>query len=119
MRYPGTDSQGKASVIWRAIHSAVGLFVTPIQTSSPNDDETIEQAEGKRRHDEQVHRRDPSHVIAQKRPPALAGRSVVPVRHVLRDGRLSHLEAELQKLTVDARRAPERVLKAHLPDQRP
>ena len=37
---------------------------------------------------------------------------IVPVRHVLRDGRLSHLEAELQKLTVDARRAPERVLKA-------
>src|SRR4051794_9072371 len=56
MRYPGADSQGKASVIWRAIHSAVGLFVTPIQTSSsavePNDDEAIEQAEGKRRHDE-------------------------------------------------------------------
>ena len=27
------NPQGKASVIWRAIHSAVGLFVTPIQTS--------------------------------------------------------------------------------------
>src|SRR5690348_14861238 len=27
---PGTVSQGKASVIWRASHSAVGLVVTPI-----------------------------------------------------------------------------------------
>src|SRR3954452_5803437 len=62
MRYPGADSQGKASVIWRAIHSAVGVFVTPIQTSSrrssPNDDEAIEQAEGKRRHEEKIHRRE-------------------------------------------------------------
>src|SRR6202521_5190671 len=30
MRKPGTVSQGKASVIWRASHSAVGLVVTPI-----------------------------------------------------------------------------------------
>src|SRR6185312_8887687 len=30
MRRPGTVSQGKASVIWRASHSAVGLVVTPI-----------------------------------------------------------------------------------------
>jgi hypothetical protein len=28
MRESGTSSQGKASVIWRAIHSAVGLAVT-------------------------------------------------------------------------------------------
>ena len=30
----GAESQGNASVIWRAIHSAVGLLVTPIQMSS-------------------------------------------------------------------------------------
>ena len=30
IRYLGADSQGNASVIWRAIQSAVGLFVTAI-----------------------------------------------------------------------------------------
>ena len=30
----GDDSQGNASVIWRASRAAVGLFVTAIQTSS-------------------------------------------------------------------------------------
>ena len=32
---------------------------------------------------------------------------------------MSHLEAELQKLTVDARGTPERVVGTHLRDQRP
>jgi hypothetical protein len=36
----------------------------------------------------------------------------------LRSG-LSDMEAELEKLTMDARRAPERVLEAHLVGQRP
>ena len=49
----------------------------------------------------------------------LAGRPAVPSHHVLRDSGLSHLEAELQKLTVDARGTPERVVDAHLRDQRP
>jgi hypothetical protein len=70
-----------------------------------------------RRHDEQVQRRDFWHMVAQKRPPALARRSDV-LFHVLGDSGLRDLEAELQKLAVDARRAPERVLKAYLPDQR-
>ena len=43
----------------------------------------------------------------------------MPSDHVLRDSGLSHLEAELQKLTVDARGTPEWVLDAHLRDQRP
>src|SRR5260221_10253496 len=37
----GAPSQGKASVIWRAIHSAVGLVVTLIQTRSPRSIRTI------------------------------------------------------------------------------
>src|SRR4051794_32600470 len=55
-------------------------------------------------------------VIAQKRPPALARRSALAFHHVLCDSGLSDLEAELQKLAMDARRAPERVIKGHLPD---
>src|SRR3954447_14771577 len=49
-------------------------------------------------------------MIAQKRPPALARRSALPFHHVLCDSGLSDLEAELQKLAMDAGRAPERVL---------
>jgi hypothetical protein len=56
-------------------------------------------------------------VIAQKRPPALTRRSDVPF-HVLGDSGLRDLEAELEKLAMDARRAPERVIQAHLPDER-
>src|SRR6478752_9348607 len=57
-------------------------------------------------------------MIAQKRPPALIRRSAVPSDDILRHSGLSDLEAELQKLAVDARRTPERVLNAHLLDQR-
>ena len=32
MRYRGAWSHGKASVIWREIHSAVGFSVTPNDT---------------------------------------------------------------------------------------
>ena len=85
----------------------------------PNDDEAIEQVECERRDDEQVHRRHLWHMVAQKCPPALARWSVVPAHHVLRDSGLRDLETELQKLAMDARRAPERVFQAHLLDQRP
>src|SRR3954452_6145851 len=88
IRYLGADSQGNASVIWRAIHSAVGVRHADgneLSTVEPNDDEAIEEPEGKRRHDEQVHRRDLWHMIAQKRPPALARRSALRFNHVLRD----------------------------------
>jgi hypothetical protein len=56
-------------------------------------------------------------MVAQKRPPALARRSDVPF-HVLGDSGLRDLEAKLEKFAMDARRAPERVVEAHLPDQR-
>jgi hypothetical protein len=38
--------------------------------------------------------------------------------HVFRDARLSDLEAELEQFAIDARRAPQRILNAHPPDQR-
>src|SRR5208283_4717491 len=39
--------------------------------------------------------------------------------HVLRDGRLADLDAELEQFAVDPECAPERVGAAHLPDQIP
>ena len=38
--------------------------------------------------------------------------------HVLRDARLSDLKAELEQLAMDARRTPQRIVRAHPPDQR-
>ena len=61
------------------------------------------------------HRRDFCQMIAQKHPPALSRRSDVPF-HVLGDSGLRDLEAELEKLAMDAQRAPEWVIQAHLPD---
>jgi hypothetical protein len=56
-------------------------------------------------------------MILQKRPPSLAWRSV-PLDHVLGDGRLSDFKPELEQFAVDPRRSPERVIHAHLLDQR-
>ena len=55
-------------------------------------------------------------MIAQKAPPGRR-RCPPPSHHVLGDGRLADLNAELQQLAVDPRRTPEWVGAAHLPDQ--
>ena len=54
--------------------------------------------------------------VAQEGLPCLR-RSISPRYHVLRDCRLGDVEAELQKLAVDVRRTPERVLEAHSSDK--
>src|SRR5271157_725573 len=70
-----------------------------------------------RRDHEQVHGCDLRRMVAQKRAPALPARIAFP-GHILGDGRLSYLEAELEQLTMDPRRTPKNVLNAHAPDQR-
>jgi hypothetical protein len=47
----------------------------------------------------------------------LAGRPA-SFDHVLRDDRLRNLKSKLEQFAVDARRAPKRVVAAHLLDQR-
>jgi hypothetical protein len=37
---------------------------------------------------------------------------------MLRDAGLSDLKAELEQFAMDARRSPQRIFRAHLPDQR-
>ena len=39
------------------------------------------------------------------------------IDHILRDARLSDLETELEQLAMDARRTPQRIFRAHPPDQ--
>jgi len=56
-------------------------------------------------------------VVTQEGVPSLGRRPTSP-DHVLRDARLSDLEAELEQLAVDARRTPQRIFPAHLAYQR-
>src|ERR1035437_10704479 len=87
----GSPSQGNASVIWRATHSAVGFLVTLIQTRSlrssrtmTNAYECIEQVKTHRGNNEQVHGGDIWGMIAQEGEPSLAWRPA-SLDHVLGD----------------------------------
>src|ERR1700733_4137971 len=108
MIYRGAWSHGNASVTWRAIHSAVGFAVTPndTQTRRPWRTMTRQNLECDCRQDKEVDRRDAVGVIAEKRPPALR-RWPRAAAHVPSDRRLGALEAELEQLTMNTRRAPE------------
>jgi hypothetical protein len=55
-------------------------------------------------------------MIAEECLPAL-GRRAPPPCHILRDAGLADIDAELEKLSMDSRRAPQRVGDAHLADQ--
>jgi hypothetical protein len=70
-----------------------------------------------RRQDKEIDRRDAVDVIAEKRPPALRRRPRVAA-HVPSDRRLGDLEAELEQLTMNTRRAPKCVRTAHLANER-
>jgi hypothetical protein len=114
--YVGALSQGNASVIWRANHSAVGCRITANHSSCrrpwPRNKKCQELLKGNRRNYKEMNRRDPVSVVAKEGCPGLR-RSTSPRDHVRRDGRLGDVEAELQKLAVDVRRPPERVLETH------
>src|SRR5207302_10525006 len=56
-------------------------------------------------------------MVTQEGAPSLGGRPG-SLDHVLRDARLSDLKAEFEQLAMDARRTPQRIVNAHLPDQR-
>ena len=74
------------------------------------------EAEADRRHHEQIHRGDVSGVVAQKGFPALARRPSAS-RHLLGHCRLGDLDAELEQLAVNARRAPQWIGTAHLANE--
>jgi hypothetical protein len=71
----------------------------------------VELLNGNRRNYKEINRSDPVSVVAQEGLPRLRG-ATSPRYHVHRDCRLGDVEAELQKLAVDMRRTPERVLEA-------
>src|SRR5205807_8185702 len=88
-----------------------------VSASQPDEDKDIEQIEANGRNNEQVNGGDVRCVVTQEGAPAL-GRRSTSLDHVLRDAGLSDLEAELEQLAMDARRSPQRIFRAHPPDQR-
>ena len=121
MRYRGAWSHGNASVTlardplrgWVCHHAKRH----PKSSSVAHNDKTIQNLECDRRQDKEVDRRDAVGVIAEKRPPALRRWPRVAA-HVPSDRRLGDLEAELEQLTMNTRRAPKCVRTAHLANER-
>ncbi len=92
-----------------------------VKDTSPvvrNDEETVEDAEGKRRHSEEVHCGNRLTMIAQEGPPSLC-RLRTPWRspHPAQDASLRNIEAKHFQFPMDARRTPGWVLGIHAKDQ--
>src|ERR1035441_8721977 len=107
-------SPDRIGVFWRRIAEPVHPC-SPLPARSP-DRLCEELLKGNRRNYKKINRRDPVSVVVKEGPPCLRW-STSPRYHVLRGCRLGDVEAELQKLAVDMRRTPERVLKAHSLDK--
>src|ERR1035437_1826758 len=82
----------------------------------PHDQQAIEQTKRDCRHDEQIHRRDAVGMIMKERLPPLRWRASSP-GHILGNAGLSDLDTELEQLSMDPRRSPQRIGGAHLADQ--
>jgi len=65
---------------------------------------------------EQIHSRNATRVIAQKRLPAL-GRRSSPARHILGNAGLPNIDTELEQFAMDPWSSPQRIGNAHLADQ--
>src|SRR6476660_2657595 len=115
MRKPGTVSQEKVSVIWRASHSAVGLVVTPIhrrrRRPSPkmtNTNNRSNASVGTMRKSTDAIRR---HGCGQKS--STLETADLAVSTCISKRRLSDIKAELEQLAMYPRRAPKRIFLAH------
>src|ERR1700687_5633500 len=82
----------------------------------PHDQQAVEQTKRDCRDDEQIHRGDAVGMIIEKCFPALGWRPSTP-GHILGYAGLADIDAELEKLAVDARRAPEWICDAHFSDE--
>src|SRR5262245_10545186 len=66
----------------------------------PHNQQSIEQSERDGRNDKQIHRRDPTCVVAEERLPAL-GRWASPAHHILGNAGLPDIDPEPQQFAVD------------------
>src|SRR5262245_25353707 len=82
----------------------------------PKNQQAIEQPKRKGRNDEEIHRGNPTGVVAQERLPPLRWGSPVS-RPLFGNRSLSDPNAALDQLSMDPGRGPERVGEAHVADQ--
>src|SRR6266436_199753 len=87
-----------------------------MSSAVPHDQQSIEPAKRDCRHDEHIHRSDPVSMIAQERLPTLR-RGFSSFEHIFGHARLSDIDAELEQLSMDPRRSPQRIGNAHLADK--
>jgi hypothetical protein len=81
-----------------------------------DDRQPIEELEADGSYNEQIDSGDVWRVIAEEGLPALR-RWPAPSHHVFGDGRLGDFDAELEQLTMDTGRAPQRVLPTDPPNE--
>ena len=85
-----------------------------------DDEESVQDLEGRGRDGQEVHGRDVRHVVLEERLPSLdlvrVGRAF---RQVSGDGGLAEVDAQLEQFGVDAWGAPSRVVCGHLADEGP
>src|ERR1700680_5180099 len=82
----------------------------------PHDQKAVEQPKRDCRDDEQIHRRDAVGMIVEKCFPTL-GRRPSALGHILGYARLTDIDTELEELSMDPRRSPQRIGNANLADQ--
>src|SRR5712691_3304924 len=87
-----------------------------LSSAVPHDQQSIEQTKRDCRHDEQIYRSDAVGMIAKESLPTLR-RWFSPLDHILGHTRLPDFDAELQQLSMDPRRSPQRISNAHLVDK--
>src|SRR5919106_4974099 len=75
-----------------------------------------EDAEASGGHDKEIDRDQIADVVGKERPPGLRGLGTT-LRHEAGDGALGDVDADLEKLAVDARRTPQGVSGGHLSDE--
>ncbi len=83
-----------------------------------NDNEGVEEFEAERGNDKEVHRRDFRGMIAKKGSPSLTSKTKPSLLYIFGDSRLSDVETDFQKLTMEPECPPERVFVIHTPDKR-
>src|SRR5258707_15353695 len=87
-----------------------------LSSAVPHDQQSIEQMKRDCRHDEQIHRGDAVGMIAEECLPSLGRRASSP-GHILGHTRLPDFDPELEQLSMDPRRSPQRISNAHLVDK--
>src|SRR5947199_8853979 len=102
------DAHGAQSVRDGSAIDAIPIADQVARRLSPREcfgDLACDPVEANARNNEQVHGGDVRRMVTQEGGPAL-GRRSTSLDHVLRDARLSDLEAELEQLAMNARRTP-------------